>query len=100
MLESAWLFLGVLGILSLGAAVTTADDAVAIVAGTLGFVLWGVWTYGSLDVEVVADTTIHRFEMPTVSLVGLALAIVAGYIALTGPVELVSRVYDTDPEEI
>lgn len=100
MLESAWLFLGVLGVLATAVAVGTDDNAVAMVAGTLGFVVWGVWTFGTLNVETVSSAGTIGFEMPAVTLVGVALALVPGFIALTGPVEVIRRVDDTRTDDI
>lgn len=91
MLESAWLFIGAVAILTTGAAVVTPDDGVAIVAGAMGFVSWGVWTFGSLNVRVIGDSVTYTFSMPSVTLLGIALALIPGYIAITGPVEIVGR---------
>jgi len=101
MLESAWLFIGVLATLITGVALATQtagaalipdDDALAIVSGVLGFVLWGVWTFGALDLVVITDTGTEVVRsMPTVAFTGLMLSLVPGYIALTGPANIVRR---------
>jgi len=92
MLQSAWLFVGVVAILATATALGTDDDGVAILAGTAGTITWGVWTYGTLNVEAVdgAGSTL-TFTMPSLTLLGIALALVPAYVALTGPVELVAR---------
>lgn len=100
MLESAWIFIGVVAILATGAAVATTDDGVAIMAGVLGFITWGVWTYGSLDLRVVGDSVTYSFSMPSVTILGIALALIPGYIALTGPTEIINRHRQPDTEEL
>jgi len=106
MLQSAWLFTGVLGVLATVASLLVSedsDDGLAIVTGIGGVVTWGVWTYGTINVEVVAhhNSHIHTFAMPELTLLGVMMALVPGYIALTGPVELVARASsNTRPEDV
>lgn len=103
MLESAWLFIGFIALVSTGVAVTTKtqgaalfpnDDAVAIYSGLVGLVAWGIWTYGTLNVEVVSNGNTLAFSMPSVTFFGLAMATIPGFIALTGPVNLARRAMD------
>lgn len=100
MLESAWLFTGVVAILSTGLALYTTDDGVAMMMGTLGFITWGVWAFGTLDVRVVGDSVTYSFTMPALTLLGVVLALVPGFIALTGPLDLVTRARRPDVDEI
>ena len=109
MLESAWLFIGVIATLSTIFAVSTQssfarmfpdDDAVAIMAGIVGFVSWAVWTYGSLNVEVVTDSGVEVFGMPSVTFLGIALSLVPGYIALTGPADIIRRHKEPDAKDL
>lgn len=100
MLQSGWLFVGLIAILATAAAVLTTDDAIAIVGGALGFISWGIWTFGSLDVEVVSEGQTLTFTHPELALLGVALALIPGYIALTGPVEIVSRARDPRVEDL
>jgi len=100
MLESAWLFIGAVAILATGLALTTTDDGMAIMAGVLGFVTWGVWTWGSLDVRVVGDSVTYSFTMPSVTILGIAFAMVPAWIALTGPVDIVSRYRQPNAEDL
>lgn len=100
MLESAWLFVGAVAILATGLALYTTDNGVAMMMGTLGFITWGVWTFGSLDVRVVGDSVTYSFTMPAVTLLGIVLALVPGFIALTGPLDLVTRARSPDVDEI
>ena len=103
MLQSAWLFIGVIALLVTGVSVLTKtegarlipnDDAVAIYSGIVGFVSWGIWTYGSLDVRVVGDSVTYTFNMPAVTLFGVAMATIPAFIALTGPANIVRRAMD------
>lgn len=98
MLQNAWLFVGVLAILATGAAVLTDDDGIAIASGSLGFVAWAIWSYGALN--VVVGETGETWTMPELTMLGVALALIPGYIALTGPVEIISRARDTDLQEV
>lgn len=101
MLESGWLFVGVVAILATALALFTDDDGVAILAGTAGTITWGVWTYGTLNVRVVGDSVTYTFTMPSLTLLGIMLALLPAYIALTGPVELVARATGgTRPEDL
>lgn len=98
MLESAWLFVGFVALLASGLALATSDDAVGIVAGTIGLLSWVLWAYGSLNVES-ADGS-GAFSMPALTLLGLAFAIVPAYIALTGPVEVVGRARNAGTDDL
>lgn len=106
MLESMWLFIGrvafVWTLLVVGGAVylDARDDGLAIVGGIIGFVMWGVWTFGTLNVEVVDAGVVYEFSSPAATLLGIALALVPGYIALTGPIEIIDRAADTRLEDI
>lgn len=91
MIESAWLFTGGLATLATIGALLTTDDGMAIITGVLGFISWGVWTFGTLEVIVVRDAVTYSYSMPSITFVGLAFALVPAYIALTGPVEIVAR---------
>lgn len=100
MIESAFLFVGVVALVwtlaTLAAAVVAnngnpAADALASNAGVVGFVLWGVWTFGSLNIEVANGTTVYTFTHPELALVGIVMALVCGYVAITGPLDLIYR---------
>lgn len=100
MLMQGWLFIGVVAIAATGVAISTQteavrvypnDDGVAIISGIIGFLAWGFWTYGALDVEVVTGGQTSEFVMPELALFGVAMAIIPGFIALTGPVNIVRR---------
>lgn len=110
MLESAWLFVGTIAFLwtvLAVAAMVYADannsqaDGLVSNAGVIGFVLWGVWTFGTLQIEVVAsDSTTIEFTHPELTILGVALALVPGYIALTGPIELLQRARNPSPDDL
>lgn len=109
MLETAWLFVGriamVWTVLTLAAAVyidpvDDTGDGLAIIGGVVGFVLWGVWTFGTFEVEVVDGGTTVTFTQPELAILGVVLALVPGYIALTGPIELINRARQPSTDEI
>jgi hypothetical protein len=109
MLESAWLFIGriafVWTLVTVAAAVyvdpvDTTGDALAMLGGVVGFVLWGVWTFGTLNIQVVAESVVYDFTHPELTILGVVLALVPGYIALTGPIELISRARDADVRDL
>lgn len=109
MLESAFLFVGVIAFLWTVLTVTAAvyvspddntGDGLATIGGVVGFVLWGVWTFGTLNVEVANGSTVYQFTHPELALLGVAMALVPGYIALTGPIELISRAREPEMRDI
>jgi len=109
MLLAVWLFIGVIGIGSTTIALSTQsegarlwpnDDAVAIISGVVGFISWGLWTYGTLNIEVAGDSTVYTFSTPAVTYFGIALALVPAYIALTGPVNIINRTRDTSAKDV
>lgn len=100
MLVSAWLFVGVLALAATGMALLTSDNGLAVMMGVLGFVTWGVWTFGALNLEVVRDATVYTYSLPSVAIVGVAVALVPGFIAITGPMEVIGRWRDIDQREL
>jgi len=110
MLESAWLFSGVLAILSTGVAISTqtqtvaktaSADGIAIMSGIAGFISWGVFAFGSLNVEVLTqDGTVESFALPEVTLLAVMFGLVPGLIALTGPADIIARSRDPDTREV
>ena len=109
MLLSVWLFIGVIAIGATAIALSTQsegarlwpnDDAVAIISGVVGFSAWGVWTYGSLNIEVAGDAVVYTFSSPAITYFGIALSLIPGYIALTGPVNIVRRARETDATDV
>lgn len=109
MLESAWLYVGRIAflwtILTVAGAVYVkpddhTGDSLATVAGVVGFVLWGVWTFGALEIEVVDGGTTVSMTHPELAILGVALALVPGYIALTGPINLIGRAREPSMREL
>lgn len=100
MLQSAWLFIGTVAILSTAGALLVSDNALAIITGVLGFVSWGMFAYGSLEVVIVTQSTVFTYTLPSVTMFSVMAALVPGYVALTGPVEVVDRVRRGDAQEL
>jgi hypothetical protein len=100
MLTDAWVFIGVVALVATSAAVITDDDGIAIVGGVVGFVSWGVWSFGALDLTKVAGGGTETFTMTGVAYLGIMLALLPAYIALTGPVEIVSRARNGDIDKV
>lgn len=104
MLESAWLFIGAVAILTTAGSIAALDiyskDTLALVLGVAGVGAWLMLAYGSLDVRVVGDSVTYSFTMPAVTLFCGAMALVPAFIALTAPVELVARARDTVPKDL
>jgi len=102
MLESTWLFLGTLATLSTLAAVLIPArlDTIAIVAGVVGFILWGMVAYGALNLVVVGDAVTYTFSMPPVTVVTAMISLLPGYVALTGPVDLIAKARSPQAREI
>lgn len=109
MLESAWLFIGAIAFAWTVLAVIAAAyldstnaraDGVVSNAGVIGFILWGVWTFGALNIEVVDEGSTVTFTHPELAIAGVAMALIAGYLALTGPIELIGRARDPSQREL
>lgn len=100
MLESAWLFVGVVAVLSTAGALLTSDDGMAILLGVTGFGTWGMAAYGALDVTVVSNGSRVAETMPEVTILCAGLSLIPLYIALTGPVDIVRRAQNPRAEEI
>lgn len=100
MLVHAWVLAAVLAVLTTIGAVLSNDQGQAIVAGLLGFVTWGVFVFGTFNVEVHAGTSTIHYSMPSVAIMGVAMALVPGYIMLTGPIDLIGRYRNPDQSEI
>ena len=88
MLQSAWLFVGAIGGLSLGTAYLTTDDDAGIVSGALAAVAWALFGYGALGVETVTDSGVTTSSMPALAVLGGVLAALALLPVLRGPVGL------------
>ena len=100
MLNTAWLFIGVVSVLITAGAILTPDDGWAILLGVAGFVSWGIFAYAALEITVPTDATTYQFTLPIVTMYGVIMSLIPGYIALTGPTEIVGRWRDADIDEI
>lgn len=102
MQQTIWLFIGSLATLVTIGTILAAlvDDALMIVGGGLGFFLWGVWTYGSLNVEQTTRCCVVRWSEPAVTLLGVMLALVPLWFALTGGPELIKKFRNPDTDEV
>lgn len=100
MLLTAWLVVVAIAVLATLGAVTTTDDGVAIVAGITGFITFGIAAFGAFDLTVIDGGTTTQIQEPTIAILMLALSILPGLIALTGPVQIISRVRETRMEEV
>lgn len=99
MLQSAWLFLGVLGAAALAVSYLTVDDDVGIVSGALAVVVWALFGYGALNVQMVTDSGTTAMSMPALAMLGGVLAALALLPVLRGPVGLFRQSRSNDPFE-
>lgn len=99
MLESAWLFIGVVAVAATGVCVMTTDNALAMVLGVMGTLIWWLFAYGALDVSVASDAVAYSYTMPSIGLFGIVMSLLPAYVALTGPLKLLER-SDTDPRDV
>lgn len=100
MLESAWLFVGLVAGTVTAIGVLTTDGAVAEVSGAAGIVAWLIWTYGAFDVRVVGDATTYTFNMPAIAMFGLAMALVPAWLLLDGVIGMAERYRNPDADEL
>jgi hypothetical protein len=107
-LESAWLFLGILGtfwqFLALSSMIyfnpQGEGSIVQFFTAVLAFICYGVFTYGSLSVRVVGDAVTYEFTMPSVTLVGVALTVSAGFLVLSEPLDAVNQYRGATQEDL
>lgn len=100
MIWVAWLFIGVVAILTTGATLATDDDGAAILLGIAGFASWGMVAYGSFDVTMLSGGSEFSYTMPAVTIFAVGLSLIPLYIALTGPIDLVTRATDPTLDEM
>lgn len=100
MLESAWLFIGVVATVVTFGCVMTPDDGWAILLGVVGFLSWGAFAYGGFDITVVGDSVTYSFANPAVSFWGLIMSLIPGYIALTGPADIITNYSRVDADDL
>lgn len=109
MLQSAWLLIALIALSttavavstkSKGAAIWPNDDGVAIMSGVVGFISWGMVAFGAFDIRVVGDSVTYTFTMPYVAIFAVMMALIPGYIALTGPATIIRRSLDTTTEDL
>jgi hypothetical protein len=104
MIESAHLWLGtaafVWTVVAIGAAVWTDANGLVTLSGVIGFVLWGVWSFASLNIIVHSGGSEFAFSHPELTVVGVMLAVPCAYLALTGPLETAKRANSTRLEDV
>jgi hypothetical protein len=102
MLLASWYAVGGIAVLATGLALLTADNAIAMYAGGLGFIFWLSVAYGALNIEVQSQLCdcVTIYSQPELSALAIALALLPGYIALTGPVDLIGRYRDGRPDDL
>lgn len=108
MYVTAWAVLSALCLLWTGAllyvATRTETDVAAIsqLMGVIGTILWLVWAWGTLEIQVPSEDTTAEivYSHPELALVGLLMALPPAYIALTGPFELVKRVREGNIDDV
>lgn len=100
MLQSAWLFVGVVAVLATIAAPVTPDDDLSIVIGVLGFIAWVMLAYGALDVQVASNGVTLAFSMPAVTIFCVLASLIPGWVALTGPFDVVRQWVSASPDDL
>lgn len=92
--QTTWLFLGLLAILTSGAAVIGRRSAFVALAGSAAAVLlWGIWAVNAYSVVTITDSgeTIRQSN-PALGIIGLALAV----LMLANLVRVVMQLADED----
>lgn len=55
MIIHVWLTLVVIGVITLTVTLASTSDDIALLSGTISFVIWAIVAYGALDLEVLDD---------------------------------------------
>lgn len=100
MLVLIWVFLAALATIVSAVAIYTADDGIAILTGVIGFLTWGFCAFGALNLQRVMQSNVYTTSMPGVAMFCILLGLLPGYIALTGPFELIGRYRDGDSDDL
>lgn len=111
MLESTYLFIGAVAVLTTSFAVVSTQtiargwygkraNNVAEIGGLLGMFSWWLLAYGSLDIRVVGDAVTYSFSQPAVTIWCLMMSIPPLYVAVKGPLEALVRPTETRAEEV
>lgn len=93
MIYQGWLFVAAVGVLAAYVTLTTPEDDVAIMFGLVGLLTWGLFSYQSLYIEVLAGgkTDPITYSYPAMSIWGLAMAVTCLYVVINGPIGLIDQ---------
>jgi hypothetical protein len=100
MIESGWLFAGLVGVGSVVAAITTPIDE--ILAGLVGVAAWSLFGYGATNVEAVVDgaTDPVTYSEPGLAIFGGLMAAVMAAVVFRGSVLIMAPgIGAADPED-
>ncbi len=91
-----------IGVVAAGASylsVTTSNNDVAIVTGLVGSFSWLLFAFFALDVTVFDDSgAAQTVRYPALTAWGLMMAAPNLYVALTGPLEIISEQAPSEKE--
>jgi len=89
-----------LGVVAAGAtllSVTTENNDIAIITGVIGSITWLLFAFFALDVTIVDDAgSVSKVRYPALAAWGVMMAVPNAYVALTGPLQIIS---DTNPRK-
>lgn len=108
MLESAWLMLGSLGLLwqlvAIGVMSVFNPNSNASVlqffTSVLSFICYGVFTYGSLNIVRVSGGLAYQYQMPAVTILGVALTVSSLFLVLSKPIDAIGRYREASPGDL
>jgi hypothetical protein len=90
MIQLTLLFVGSLAFIATYIASSTPEPDRSTLYSVLGLFSWGLFSLGSLNVEVVTNDTITAIAYPPLALLGACFGVVCIYLALTEPIELMN----------
>ena len=103
MLLEAWLLIGIVATIGTAILLFAPDraqtNAVMTLLAAIMMVLWGIFAYGALGVEVHSGGETEIVEMPAIALIATLGSVLSFIMLLTGPLELIARWRD-DPSRI
>jgi hypothetical protein len=88
--ELGWVFIGAFAALSTFMTLRTSDNTVAIISGISGTFAWLLFGFYALQITYYSGGSSFTQSYPAMAVLGVMMAAPNFYVALTGPLDLVT----------